>query len=546
MKFNSQSKIVLLIVFIIYLLFIVYFFVTSYEQNDNRFIYILDDPYIHLAIAKNFSANGNWGIDEFSFTASSSSLLWTLSLAGLFYAFGINDYFPFILNILVSIALIFYITNILRNHINPIVLLFVLIIIIFSTSMPLLVFSGQEHLLHSLITLAFAIQSSNFLSQDFNNNGNLRKFQINNQVLIFLLGFSVTFIRFEGMFILVFVSFLAFLRRKFLFSLFLLIIGFLPIIVFGFISLSKGGFFLPNSVILKGGVPDFSSLKGFVKFFGGMAFYQMLKVPELLILFVLSTIILVKNVFSYKNKLCLNFNIFLLLIFLATLLLHLQFAKAGFFYRYEAYLIVLGIPVILISGKELLVEFFSKIFNKQYIYRTIFGSLLLVTFFLPFIYRAYSSNVSILPAAKNIYEQQYQMAKFVKKYYQGKVIALNDIGLVNYLANIKCVDLWGLANNEVAKAILEKRYSTKQIFDIARRNRVSIAILYESWFKSFGGLPNEWKLVGKWKIKNNIVCGDDIVSFFAVDSLETDKLQSYLNEFQRELPPDVTYFKLRK
>ncbi len=50
----------------------------------------------------------------------------------------------------------------------------------------------------------------------------------------------------------------------------------------------------------------------------------------------------------------------------------------------------------------------------------------------------------------NIYEQQYQMGLFVRRYYQNSTVALNDIGAVNFLADIHCLDLLGLANAEVA------------------------------------------------------------------------------------------------
>ena len=65
----------------------------------------------------------------------------------------------------------------------------------------------------------------------------------------------------------------------------------------------------------------------------------------------------------------------------------------------------------------------------------------------------------------NIYEQQYQMGLFVRRYYQGSTVALNDIGAVNFLADIHCLDIWGLANAEVAAA---KQKHTYQVLDIDR------------------------------------------------------------------------------
>jgi len=51
-------------------------FQQSIKANDGKLIYALDDPYIHMAIARNFTQYGVWGIDRERFTSSTSSILW--------------------------------------------------------------------------------------------------------------------------------------------------------------------------------------------------------------------------------------------------------------------------------------------------------------------------------------------------------------------------------------------------------------------------------------------------------------------------------------
>ncbi len=42
------------------------------------------------------------------------------------------------------------------------------------------------------------------------------------------------------------------------------------------------------------------------------------------------------------------------------------------------------------------------------------------------------------------------MALFLKDFYAGNVVAANDMGAINYIADIRCLDLYGLASMEVA------------------------------------------------------------------------------------------------
>jgi hypothetical protein len=137
----------------------------------------------------------------------------------------------------------------------------------------------------------------------------------------------------------------------------------------------------------------------------------------------------------------------------------------------------------------------------------------------------------------NIFEQQYQMGLFVRKYYQNSTVALNDIGAVNFLADIHCLDLWGLANAEIAWA---KRSHTYQVTDIDRLSRQSgarVAIIYDDWF--VGGVPPAWTRIGRWTVQNNVILGGSTVSFYAVNTAEIPYLSESLGRFSSQLPADV-------
>jgi hypothetical protein len=140
----------------------------------------------------------------------------------------------------------------------------------------------------------------------------------------------------------------------------------------------------------------------------------------------------------------------------------------------------------------------------------------------------------------NIFEQQYQMGSFVRQYYQGSTVALNDVGAVNFLADIHCLDLWGLANRDVTSLKREHNYHTRDIAGLSKQAGARIAILYDYWYAGeVGGLPAEWVRVGQWTIRHNVILGADTVSFYALDPAEVSHLSQCLREFSPRLPRDL-------
>src|SRR4051794_39850568 len=72
--------------------------------TQGHLVYALDDAYIHMAIAKNLALHGVWGVQAGTFSASSSSPLWTLLLAGWFRAAGVSDAAPLLMNTAIAAA----------------------------------------------------------------------------------------------------------------------------------------------------------------------------------------------------------------------------------------------------------------------------------------------------------------------------------------------------------------------------------------------------------------------------------------------------------
>jgi hypothetical protein len=235
----------------------------------------------------------------------------------------------------------------------------------------------------------------------------------------------------------------------------------------------------------------------------------------------------------WKKQLLLNF------IFVIIALFHIKFARFGGFYRYEAYLIAIGVMAISIISRHYLAE---KVFNTPVskFYRI---AVIILSFLMGYqmISRGFSSLIEIPRACANIYQQQYQMGLFLKSFYQGKEVAANDVGAINYLSEIKNLDLWGLGTIEVAKLKRANKYNRNTIYDLAKRYHVKIAIVYDNWFwnERIGGLPSTWAKVGEWEISDNVVCGGEVVSFYAVEPGEKNILLNNLRRFSKKLPKEV-------
>jgi len=156
--------------------------------------------------------------------------------------------------------------------------------------------------------------------------------------------------------------------------------------------------------------------------------------------------------------------------------------------------------------------------------------------------RGVDAVLQIPQATTNIYEQQYQMGLFLKQFYQGQAIAANDVGAINYLADVRCFDLVGLGSLEIAKK--KGRLYQDEINALAKSNNVKIAIVYEAWFEngriSFDGVPASWaEPVGQWRIKNNVVVANDTVSFYVVNALTRADLIKHLEQFASILPKGI-------
>lgn len=508
--------VITLLIFLATVLFLVFY---SAGLTGGTFFYTLDDPYIHMAIAKNFVNSGTWGVTHHEFTSCSSSPLWTFLISVFYFVFGVNSITPFILNIIFAVLTVLYTHRIIGSLTDGIFSkTIILISILFFGPFISVVFTGLEHSMYSFLTVALIF----YLYRIF-EEGEKRK----DIYILFTLIMLLALTRYEGMFIAA-ALFLVFLFRKRLFiGAGVLLSGFLPVIIIGMVSVLKGWYFFPNSVILKSpaGANDFGSV--ITSLFNPDFFEILWAYKRILILLVFPVLILI----FYRRDEELKKSRPLTFIFILVVILHIQYAKLGSLMRYEMYIIVFGILINSISILK-----YIKGRDKRVRVPIILFFCLAIILFSTSTYKAASD---VPAAATNIYQMQYQMSRFTDRYYRGGVIALNDIGAVNFYSDIKCVDLWGLANKKVGDLRRKREYNTEKIFEICKDENTVIAIIFESWYEKYGGVPKSWLSAGKWTIPNNITCGADSVTFYATDSACYIKLKENLKQFSTELPRPI-------
>lgn len=508
-----------------YLLFIAANFLYIYFKLGN-WCYPLDDSFIHMAIARNLAQHGIWGVAG-EFSSTSSSPLYTVILAGLNIIFKPLDYYlPLLINTAAFALLLANTHRILnRNGINNTVEFITLSALFFFTPLPVLALSGLEHIIHILLSVIIMEKMSGHIVSD-------QKFRITDALMISIMTICLAGIRYESLFLIAVLAFIALIRRKYFPAALLILSGVLPIAVYGIISVQNGGMFLPNTVLLKG-----SEMTGGISFLKSAYFNffnNISHAPWLLVIMIINAAILLKEIFSdsswFRDK-----NNLQILVFLTVSVLHLSFAKVGWLFRYEAYLVFIGLLVAILQGLKYK-SALKEIFNRKRIVHAVRLALLGIIILSPVLYRSIDAVYRLPATSGNIYEQQYQLGRFLSHSYPKEPIIINDIGAICWLSKNDIIDLNGLGNNNIARAINKKYFNQQYLDSLVMLKQVKIAVVYEDLF---GKYLHKWTKAATLKIYGNYICYSDSVAFFTKDSLTTSKLIFSLQEFSPYMPKTV-------
>jgi len=500
----------------------IFYMIIMISKTDFELIYPIDDAYIHLAVAKNFALHQVWGMTPYEFSSSSSSPGFTFILSALISIFGNYALIPLFFNGMIAFFVIcflnkYYSQYFQQNKSIVISILFTLFFAVFHFQILL----GMEHVLQIFLVVVTIYYFQKWSASDFKKSQSAYWFYLS----ITLLGL----VRFESMFYYASLAFVFVCLKNFRNALLVVICGFLPIIIFGYFNDQQCGYFFPYSVVVKGASFDFSGdivqqLKQvlFKNLIFNITFY---KVGLFLLLF--AGVFLYRDYRSKVSFQQLVLNNLLLIVFSITLLLHAFFGDFHGAFRYEAYLYVAFVMLIIPRIKPYFISPLSE-FKKD----KIIGVLIFFNFFIV-IYKCVFSHFILMNGSRNIYEQQMQSARFLNKYYNTSKVVANDIGAICYVSDIHLLDIAGLGSKEMIDfntngKIFDGKFESF-ITKYTIENNYDLAIVYEEWFG--GHVPKSWKKVAVLKINNNIVAALDHVVIYSIDIRNEKQLKENIRNF---------------
>ncbi len=504
----------------------------SVERNGGRLIYPLDDSYIHMAVARTAAEDGVWGLTPHGFTSSSSSPLWTAVLALGYQLIGVNEWLPLALAFLSGLLCIGVSHALLaRSFSNAWVIAAAVLGCTLAMPLPAMIVLGMEHALHAGLGLAFVAIASRIA---FGSSSGTTAWAL------MLLAPVLAASRYEGLFLIAATSVVLTLRRRLPLAIAVSALGALPPIVYGLWSRAQGWPFLPTSLLLKGQSPDFS-LRGLVELLGYQAVKTMYRDSVLTVLVILAAVVLLVHLRTISKW---TPAAGMTTLFLATTMIHLQLASIGWFYRYEAYLVLMGtvgvatmVGDLARSGVLPADSWFrgSRSWFESALLAVVIGLVLS-----PFAIRALQSLREAPQASHDRYLEHVLTAEWVRDHWSDRVVAANDVGALAFFSRCRILDLWGLGSLEPYEFRQQPSgYTTEDVERWTSEAGAEIAVLQLEWKEVLLRLPETWNQVALWRFPEDVVFKETDVGIFSLETGLDDPLRKSLEETSGRMPADL-------
>lgn len=503
--------------------------------NGGNFSFALVDPYIHFALAENL-LQGHYGINANENAAPSSSILWPFLVAPLMLL-AHGDYAVLVLNCLLSIATL-VIAGRLFDQMMAVdarkkwfAMSIMLVCFMLWSNMVGLIFTGMEHCLHVLLTIlilhGLIVEAESKALPGF--------------LLMAIL--LAPLVRYEAA-ALSGIALLYLFWRGYRQAALLVGVG-LALTVGGFsvFLLSMGLNFLPASVTAKSVT---MGADGIVQGILWNMLDQVLNFTGAWLYFLCAG--LIYGVWKQRVDPLVRP---VIVVVIGMLLMHFFAGRSGWYGRYDIYATVVAVMMFLYAYRDAFSAYLQRASVKAILARSVLTTLIL---YLPFLYIL----LTVPYASNNIYQQQYQMSRFVSEFYQ-KPVGVNDLGWVAFNSSQFVLDYGGLASFDVQKLRhLQEQKGGKRapalgfwstlggapsttlvdewMDELAERKGVKLVMIYDNWFNH---VPENWVKVGELELSPGrpvIVVPNRTVSFYARDTSEAAKVKQLLADFSMSMP----------
>ena len=490
----------------LYLAVVLCLFLAIRHRNDGVFTYTLDDPYIHLALAQNL-AHGHYGINPGEASSPSSSIVWPLLLVP-FAGHAWDVYVPLAWNILfcaIGAWLIGRTVDRWRTRWTWGARFAIAAALMLVANLAGLTFIGMEHGLQVLLAIACAAG----LAEAFADR----------PIPAWCLGAAVVgpMVRYENFAIVAAVAIALYGQRRYRAAIAVVGLSLIGPALFSLFLISRGLPALPSSVLVKAKVYAFHRgllVTGIVTVMRSVgwgivepAWWDQLLVAGLLCYL------------SFRERL--RPARFLVAAAFFAALLQLIIGRFNWFHRYEVYAFVFTVMIAASALAE----------STRLRYRYLLAGLLALAW--PYELALWETPV----AAANVYQQQYQMHRFLAG-FSGRVVAVNDLGLVSYdrPPGLYVLDLWGLASPEASR---QSNKDNAWLDAITHAHGAALVILYPNWYPE--GVPDDWQALGTMCITSRKVSvSRRCVAYYSTPLGDHAALESELAAFTNTLPSSVS------
>lgn len=513
-----------------------------------RFVYVLDDPAIHLSMADRLAHDGTWGVTAGDFQSASSSPLWTALLAAVLLVAGpLAEWVPLLLNVAAGVAVVWLLAQApaavspaRRRPLDAAATVVLVAVVLF---LPGLALVGMEHTLHVALVLAAVLGVDRLVRGEPGVRPGL----------VYAAVALATLARFETAFVAAGIAAALLVadragtaadraaepgagdasetgpdagdapgsddgrpgldrRTRRVRAVGVLAAAALPIAAFGVVNKAMGGAWLPNSVLAKGQATDHTAGGGT----GPVDVVNRLTHDPLLAAFFALAVgyLLVRGT---RGRAAVP-----AVILAVAAPLHAALADVGWYERYQAYLLAVGAYLLLAVLSEVPAPVRRRALVLVCVLGLVFGTV------------KTSLLVRAPLAADDMYRHQYQAGRFLDRYYDGEPVATDQLGYISYLHRGPITDFAGLGDHDVLDAPAGDGIDEQWARLHAERG-FRVVVLYD--VSAAFNVPAGWVRAGEWVSDGEPVSGvSSTLQFFATTTDEIEPLQEHLREFEDELP----------